>query len=370
MAEKKDNMRYKDGKSLATLWIAGTIAVASLLPDGLVGHVRDAYEHFRDSTQAVSEIVRGTKGERGVKNLEDALSVIREQTGQYASIDEELAGYLTEREELTGRLSKLYEDNETIAREAKRLSVNLQGFLKNFYEIGNDLKPGFWKKYVDDTIIGLYGMDKVEALEKSEKLKRFYNEVKEFYSAREVSENSIAAFSKFLSETETSSREQNERVNGILGKLEGTLGETYTTEDKLFDENPEGFWKGETDISGLERSIDQYQGNVDSAKSDVEEFTPVNERSGFDWITFMLNPMTLGFVGASALKGASKILPGILERPLNTGLAYPAHYTFKGLGKVGMLGLDAGKTITNRTYDGFVKLKDKWNNLKIRRRRD
>lgn len=363
MVEKKENMKYKDGKSLATLWVAGTIATANLFSGSLKGHVRDAYEHFRYSTQAVSEMVRGTEGEREVKNLEDALKVVREQTGQYTSIDEELAGYMNEREELVGNLSRLYEDNETLVREAQRLNVNLQGFLKNFYEIGNDLKPGFWKRYVDDTVISFYGMDKVEALEKSEKLKKFYEEVREFYSAREANEDSIAVFSRFLSEMEIDSREQNERVNRILGKLEGTLGETYQTENKIFDENPAGFWKGEKDSKGLEGSVNQYQGNVESAKGDVQEFTPVYERSGFDWITFMLNPMTLGFIGASVLKGASKILPGFLERPLNMGLAYPVHYAFKGAGKVGIFGLDAGKVVANRAYGGFVKL-EKWKNIK------
>ena len=331
-------IRHKDLKSLITLGAVGTLAVATLLPKDFTLHAKAAYAHGKHSARTIQELAMGTKGQRAVNNLEQALSILGKAGTDYDEINKALSQYGQEREQLVENLKRTYEENETMGREFHRLQINLEGFAKNFLELGNDVKPDAWKKHIDNTIIRIYGMDPVEAIERSEKLKEFYSEARAFYDQREINERSVKNFCDFLARTRVEGEEQNKKINGVLQNLEGTVNETYNVENKVFEGHDNRY---NANIPQLKQEVLQHGESVMNTREGVQEYTPV-PISNFSWLDIALNPFVLGLAAGATVKGASKALPSFIERPINTATAYPLDIlsgamvdAYKGASKIG-----------------------------------
>ena len=344
-------MKHIDGKSLATLWTVGTLTAAALLPDGLVGHVRDAYDHFRYSTETASEMVRGTEGERAIKDLSDALRIVGEASATYEDARRALESYNANAQDSIEAMKETYEQNETLMREAKRLNINLQGFYKSVSDIGNDLKPDFVEK-IDMAIMEIYGIDPIKAAERSESFKNLYKTIRDFYEERATLEDVVSAAVGSLEEKLTEGKEINAALKPTLEGVAETLRSGYQTEDRVFSEHGR---RGEADVEGLGQDVQDYGKNVEMSKDKTKEFADVPEKRNYDWITFLLNPATLGFIGASFVKGASKFLPKIVERPFSYMTALPAHLVLR---TAGIAGEKYGMPVLRKVYEGAKVLKN------------
>lgn len=243
---------------------------------------------------------------------------------------------MLERQDLVRELVVVYKENETFAREAERLKIQVEGMLKNFFEVGNTLKPDFWKS-LDEKVMKIYGVDKIEALEKSERLREFYKNARQFYDVREKNEHTVKEFANYLAKVKEESVEKNERFNELFPEVIGRVKEGYEVEDILFETRSKKEFTKEK-IAQNKGEVESYRANVDNTYAEVRKDVPIAAYNDTNWVDIATNPLVLGVGAALMAKGATKILPRIIERPLRMALAAPITLPIKGA-KI------AGKTI-------------------------
>ncbi len=299
--------------------------------------LRESLYHARHAGRTVSEIVQGgPEGMRAAKNLEEAIAMVNNAARANSEAGEALKGYMLERQDLVRELVVVYKENETFAREAERLKIQVEGMLKNFFEVGNTLKPDFWKS-LDEKVMKIYGVDKIEALEKSERLREFYKNARQFYDVREKNEHTVKEFANYLAKVKEESVEKNERFNELFPEVIGRVKEGYEVEDILFETRSKKEFTKEK-IAQNKGEVESYRANVDNTYAEVRKDVPIAAYNDTNWVDIATNPLVLGVGAALMAKGATKILPRIIERPLRMALAAPITLPIKGA-KI------AGKTI-------------------------
>ena len=163
-----------------------------------VNSLREAGYYFRHAGGTVSDAIKGgPEGMRSAKNLEEAIQMLDKAASVNQKAAKSLSAYFSSRQEFAANLAKVYQDNETLVRVASRLEIQLKGTLKNLFEVGNSLKPQIMRD-IDSVVTEIYGMDPVEAIEKSENLRQFYLKVRKFYGAREQSAVTITGFCDYV----------------------------------------------------------------------------------------------------------------------------------------------------------------------------
>ncbi len=360
------NPYKEDVKSTAVLAGAGYL-IASQIPNFLETF-RESLYHARHAARTGKEILTGgPEGMKAVKNLEDALEIVEKASKENETAKGALESYFSARKDLVTAVASIYQENETLGREAERLEVQVKGFIKNFFELGNEIKPDVWKKYVDTTIIKLYGMDPVKAIEKSERLKEFYKNVRKFYDAREQNENTVKEFCDYLVQFKKETEEQNVRINALFPNLIARVKETYEKEDHLFEKDDKGARMTRQDLEKTVEEVVQYKTNVQKAETAVAQEVPIQPYHQYNWVDAVTNPVVLGLTGALMVKGASKLLPRPLERPFSRATSFPIDASLylgkkiaqgtKKASQTAWKGIKKGYNKVTSQYDKLIKLK-------------
>ena len=299
--------------------IAGTF-LHYALPEFLTS-LRQAAKHARHAANTVSDIAKGgPEGMRAAKSLDEALRQVENAAATNQEAAKAVSNYYSARKEFAGELVKIYKENETIGREASRLKLQLEGFLKSFFDAGNNLKPDWWKEKIDDAVIKLYGMDPVKAREKSETLRKFYDEVEKFYSSREKNENTVKEFCDYLAKTKDKVETDNKKIEQYFPQIISRVKEGYEVEDFLFKKETEG----------TKEKVDTYKANVDKTRESVEKDAGIKHyQDPSSWIDYAISPITLGIAATLLANGAARVLT---PRKLYEGMHKVIMYPFKIIG--------------------------------------
>ena len=319
-------------ESVSTAVLAGGLAY--LLKDvKFLEDFREALYNARHAGRTGYEMISGgPAGMKAARNLEEAIAIVEESAKNNENAGEALENYLSKRKELVLELGNIYKENETLSRESERLWTQLQGALKSFFEIGNSLKPDFWKR-LDNSVIKLYGQDPIEAREKSGRLKEFYQSVRRFYDSREKNEHTVKEFCDYLVRVKEESTEQNRKFNELFPNVIGRVKEGYEKEDELFVTGEKGVFGvrkdiKESDLEKTEESVEGYKRKVDATENEVRVEMPIEPFKERNFVDYVTNPVTLGLIGTIFLKGLSNI-----STPTRKGLTYltlAPYYVTKG----------------------------------------
>lgn len=297
----------------------------------------------RHAQKSVTDVVRGgSEGMRAVKTLDDALRVVDAASAYNAEAKGAARQYIEQRKGLLVELGKVYTDGEQVGRVAQRVKLQLEGMLKQGFDVGNQLKPEAMKE-IDKVIIRLYGMDPVKAIEKSERLKEFYGEARKFYDSREKNERTVKEFCEYLGKVEKESSEKNESLNRLFPDVIARVKEGYETEGDLFnagDKSVLGMRRDvpATQLGQVKKQVGDFKSHVDETRTSVGREVPLQPYGDWNWVDVALNPVTLALGGAAVVKGVSKLLPGFIESPIRNVLALPFTAAYEGAKRLGGYG--------------------------------
>lgn len=350
--EKKWGNRLVNGReeklALGIETLVGGTILSTTLSDS-VSSLREAGYDLMHAVKTVSDAVQGgPEGMRAAKNLDEALRIVENAKTQNQEATAALQDYYAARKDFVTELVGVYKENEVLSRECQRLKVQLEGTLKNFFEAGNQLKPQIMRE-IDNAIIKLYGMDPVEALEKSERLKEFYGNVRIFYDSREKNENTIKEFCNYLAKTQEQSANQNQRIEGLFPELIQRVKEGYTIEDYIFNVDGKGANMGQNEVTATGNKVHQYEGQVDKTRDNVGNVIELPGYSGTNWIDIATNPFVMAAAGVMLLKGVSRaFLPNVVDNLISKAVCYPVKLT----GNIATYLYDAVSAIHDRFNDG------------------
>ncbi len=343
----KSNHRRGDTTYLdeigATATVATTVGyLASQL--SLLPHVREMLYNARHAGKTISDAVKGgPEGMRAAKSLDEAITIVETARGDNIEAANTLETYLVARKDLVGKLVLTYRENETFGREAERLKLQVEGSLKNLFEIGNDLKPNSWKKNVDSWVIKLYGQDPIIAAEKSERVRKFYEEARKFYDAREKNEHVVKEFCNYLENVKTESETQNNHFNELFPEIIGRVKEGYETEDIVFAQRRAKDFSKERNAD-TSQHVKDFRRDVDTTYEEVRQEMPIREYSDTNWVDVITHPMTIGLAVAMIGYSASRLaLPRIIRNPITKALALPITLPVRGLHALGKRGIQTLK---------------------------
>jgi hypothetical protein len=326
--------RYKryveEVESTAALTAAGLVAAYSMSPDFFTS-VKEGIKQGRHAGRTVDEMIRGTEGQRAVESLLE----------QNLRVD----GFYEQQVKLVDNLARVYKENEVLAREARRLAVQVKGFITEGTaagtELANKATGGLWGK-VDDAIMDATTGKAKEAREGLPKLQELYRTAREFYDKREKNENTTAELCQKLEKTGLEAVAENKGIEKDLNSMATQLDRTYRVEDHVFVlDGRVSFVKAlmgkkvealkKEDVNALKRDVREYSGQVDDLRSSVEQNAGIPPyQEPLAWLDYGINPVAVGVAGALAVKGLTKLLPGIVERPLRKVLALPVSLSIKG----------------------------------------
>lgn len=327
----RDEPSYLDEASAVTVTALGAGYIISGLD--FLPNLREALYHTRHAIGTAADMAKGgTEGMRAAQNLEEALILVEAARAKDEQAGKALDDYLGQRRELVGRIVQVYEGNENLGRQVERLQTQVQGAIKNVFEIGNSLKPDAMGP-IDNLITKLYGQDPIVAREKSAQVKEFYDNVRKFYDASEKNEHTTAEFLSYLGTVKDETVAQNRRLNELLPGVEECVRGKYTVEDLLFKQRKEGEFTSETNRENQER-LDQFKQGVDRTYNEVRQEAPITPYVESNLVDLVTNPMVLGAAVALAGYGFSRLLPGLITNPTTKVLAAPIVQPVKLVAKV------------------------------------
>lgn len=311
------------------------LTLASIVNFGVpeaTSSLKEAGYFIGHSTNTVLDALQGgPKGERAAKNLEEAITIVENA----ASVNKEAAGalsaYFSSRKDFAATITNIYQENENLVRVATRLEVQLKGVLKNLFEVGNNLKPQIMRD-IDSVVVQIYGMNPVEALEKSENLRQFYGQVRKFYDSREQNEQTIKTFCDYLVQVKTATTEKNKEIEQAFPKLISRLREGYGLENYVFELDGKGADITKNEVLGTHQKVGNYKTNVDTTKTEIGYITPVNDNSGNVTVDMITNPFVMAAAGVLLWKGLSKIIP--YGKPIDKALSKVVTYPVKLAGDI------------------------------------
>ncbi|MBS3082107.1 hypothetical protein J4416_04220 [Candidatus Pacearchaeota archaeon] len=361
------NTNYVD--DLVATGVVGALATYGLSKVDFLPHLRESLYNARHATGTVKDIVLGgPEGMRGAKSLDEAISIVDSAREMNVEAGNALEGYLTARKELVGDLVRTYAENETLVREAERLKLQVEGVVKNLFEIGNDVKPQSFKDAVDSRIIiafgkaqralgnsdykGLSDSQIVEvALEKSGRMKEFYKQAREFYDASEKNEHTIREFCQYLEKVKIESEGQNQRFNELFPEIISQVREGYSVEDIFLAQRHEkDFSRSRVEDTGTK--VSGFREGVDNTYEGLRQEIPIRKYSDKNWVDFATNPAALGLaVALIGYAGSKLFLPSVVRSPITKVLAAPITLPLRGIGKASKTAISGGK----RLIDKFKK---------------
>lgn len=289
--------------------------------------LKQAAKHARHAANTVIDAAKGgPEGMRAAKNLEEALQQVETAAATNKEAANMLSNYYSARKEFSTELVKIYKENETIGREASRVKLQLEGFLKSFFDAGDQLKPDFWKK-IDDAIIKVYGKDPVKAREESAGLRKFYEEVEKFYSSREKNENTVKEFCDYLTKTKDKVEADNKKMDQYFPQIISRVKEGYEVEDFLFKKPKEG----------VKEKVSDYKTHVDNTRETLEVNTGMKKyEEPASWIDYALNPVTMGVAATLVVNGVARFfMPKKLYEGMNKAIMYPFRMITNGIQSAG-----------------------------------
>jgi len=317
---------HADTTAVALEAIAAGTFFSYALPEFFTS-LKQAAKHARHATNTVVDAAKGgPEGMRAAKNLEEALQQVETAAATNQEAAQTLSSYYSARKEFATELVKIYKENETIGREASRVKLQLEGFVKSFFDAGDQLKPEFWKK-MDEVIIKAYGKDPVKAREESAGLRKFYDEVEKFYSSREKNENTVKEFCDYLTKTKDKVEADNKKMDQYFPQIISKVKEGYEVEDFLFKKEHEG----------TKEKVDKYKQGVDKTRETLEINTGMKKyEAPASWIDYALNPITVGIAATLVANGAARFfMPRKLYEGMNKMLMYPFRLISNGLQSAG-----------------------------------
>ena len=265
---------------------------------------------------------------------------------------------------------QVYKENETFVDQAKLLKLQIEGALKNFYEIGNDIKPQTWKEKIDAPIIIAWakgqraignpdykGLDDSQlyerALEKSQRMQEFHKQVRKFSDATEKGEHTMKETCNYLEGMINEGKAENQRWVDLLPSLEKYVGGKYDVRDLLFAQRREKDFS-ESRNAKTESRVTEFRKNVDGAYEEVRREMPIEEYSDKNWVDVVTNPLNIGLIVAAAGYGASRVVKSIpvigkyIVNPVSKVLAAPVMLPLRGAAAVGKGVFNGGKKLINK----------------------
>jgi len=336
------DLLYEEAASTATL-VGSGIVLAYLMNPSFYKHFRETAYNIRHATRTIEEMAVGTEGQRGVESLLKARGQDKENySTQIAKIEE---------------MRHIYNENETILREAERLLTQLGGVAANGTVVGdeaaNKLTGGFFRK-IDDFFINAVG-NAGEARANLPKITEVYKEFREFYDGREKSEKTVAEFSKYLKEKGMKAVAENRTIENDLDSLISQVDKTYSVENKVFDiddkvnllkyfigrGNAEPLTREE--VANLEKTVQEYRANVDETRTSIEANTGIPAyQNPAAWIDYGINPLAIGVVGGLVAKGLTSVLP-VGRKKIRNILALPFTLAYGGVKELWRIGVNRVK---------------------------
>jgi hypothetical protein len=313
--------------TLCGLGMAGVYNLFSRFPDA-VENLKYSISNARHASNTIYDgVAGGPKGYRELRSLEDALAIVGDAAEGNNQAREALDDYVSKRRDFALELKKVYTQNETLSQSASRFKIQLEGTLKNFFEVGNSVKGETWRK-IDDVIIKMYGQDPIEARERSGRLNEFYKNVKDFYDSREKNEHTVGEFCNYLKNVQETTESQNKALEELFPSLISRVKEGYEVEDVLFNTGERNFLGLRRDVScenlaQTEQKVDKFGNRVDQTYESVAQTIPMDPYSETSFVDYVTNPLTVGLVAAATIKGATKFLPLVVEAPIRWTLATP-----------------------------------------------
>ncbi len=328
-------------------------AIGSLFPDALKDF-REAMYNVRHAMNTTGEMVLGTQGQRGLnelkaRHLEDALKIIDNSKAENVEAARKLQEHQDARGKFIQEMAETYKTNETLTREAQRLTVQLKGVAKNLFEIGNDVKADWWKENIDAPVIITYGKalrqlgkegyknlsdDQIiaKAIESSQQLKEFYQNARKFYDAREKSETTIREFTEYLARVQNQAISDNKKIEEQFPKLVSRLKEGYSLEDTIFEVNVKGTDMTKQDVAEVKTQTADYRGKVDQTRTEVGTAVPLPAYSETNWVDWATDPFVLAASAVLIGNTAMRLLtPGFAYNAFQKTVALPFRWTTKKL---------------------------------------
>lgn len=289
----------------------GGLAIQTYFPK-LSEHVRGGLNHTAHLYKTVGDIPKGPEGMQATKQLRDQTLEFLAHARDNEEASLAIKGALQSRYQFAERLARVYDQNETLSRAIDRAQVQLGGILKNTFEVGNDLKPGFMTK-VDDAIIKIFGKNPTEARARSQRIEDFYKAVDQFYTSRNKNEQAVEAFMNHLGETKTLLSMENEQVRqqleNIYPGMFNAVSDTYSVEDVIIDLHERG-----ADVS-IDSLIEQHKDQIEELRTEVKQVTPLEDH--FPYSDVLSNPFALALGAYLIARGAAKtIIPKFLREGL------------------------------------------------------
>lgn len=323
-AKRWGTRAVKGREGIAALAVEG--AVAYYLVNQFLGKtledLKESAYMVRHAGKTIADAVQGgPEGNRKMEDVDAALDVlIRDASG-----NKEAEIVLKQHVE---SLLAVYNKYETISRVASRLKVQIKGAAKYFYEVGNDLKPGFVDT-LDNMIIDLYGKDPKEAREKSEFLKKFYKDAREFYDAVEDREDLVAS----VGDIELKAIKEKQKVEEVLNKhfpgLITHLQNGYDLESYIIAMDTKGADITGKEVEGVGARVKEYDHQLRDARTEISSDVKLPDYSTTNLADYMINPLTFAVVGLLAYRGATGLVPA-LRKGLNMMFAAPVKWAGDG----------------------------------------
>jgi hypothetical protein len=294
-------------------------------------------------------VLGGPEGMRAAQNLEEALYVVEQNSITSKKAADALVNYNKAKKEFARDIVATYKANEDVARECRRLGLQLKASVKNFFDAGNELKPGALRSF-DRVIYLTYGRslqlvgnkdyeglndDQIIArvLENSEQMKALYEQCRRFYDALQKDENTIRQLCEALSEVGDACEKENQKMQEAYPLLISPehiarLSERWSIEDYLFDVEAKGASIGKGDVQQACLLQKEYGQRVENARAEIGRAVVLEPyRNPAAWIDFALNPAVLGIAAVLILKGA---MSNYADNAVSRVLCYPIKKTFNG----------------------------------------
>ncbi|MBI4439226.1 hypothetical protein HY640_04800 [Candidatus Woesearchaeota archaeon] len=326
---------------------AATGLITYRLPDAVKDLREAAYLAMHAAKTGKDALIGGPEGQRGAKSLEEAIRMVSQAGATNDEARKALEQLYASRKAFAESLANVYAGNETTGRAAQRMTVQLKGAAKNFFEVGNDLKPDAFKQTVDYTIIISYGKllrqfghptyksltDEqiiVKALENSENLKQFYTEVRKFYDSREKGEQAINAFTNYIETTVQKAEADNKQIEQLYPKLIQMLKEGYTVEDWILATDRKGVDMTKKDVRETGEKVTGHESQVTGARTEVQQYTPLPGQSP-DWIGIATNPLAIALSAYVVYRGIrAAALPRFADTAISRATVYPVKAALNG----------------------------------------
>jgi hypothetical protein len=316
-------------ESTAALTAAGLVAAYSMSPN-FFESVKEGIKQGRHAGRTVDEMVRGTEGQRAVESL----------------LEQNLRakGVYEEKVTLVDNMKRIYDENELLAREAKRLEVQLSGLVVNATAAGDEAaRKATWGLFgkLDDKIMNLPSSSKL-ARDGLQELQEIYKTARQFYDGREKSENTIAELCGKLEQIGLNAVVENRGIENDLNSMATQLDRTYKVEDGVFKvDDKVSLVKAlmgkrveqlrQEDVRAMQGEVKDYRQGVDNLRASVEQNAGIGPyKEPMAWLDYGINPVSMGIAAALVVKGASKLLPSCVEKPIRKALALPVSLAIGG----------------------------------------